>query len=301
MRAFRFQQTLSRPCQVTGRGYWSSQPITVSFLPAPASTGVQFVRTDLPDQPRVQAIADHRIDMQLRTRLANGPAMVDMIEHVMAALYALRIDNVEVHCNGCEMPGLDGSSHAFVLALESAGRTIQKTERATHVISQPMRVGNESQWVVAYPAPPSHGLTIEYQLDYGPGSSIGTSSFSTPVNEFTFSRELAEARTFVTQAEAEQLQSKGLGTHVTTRDLLVFGEQGPIDNTLRFPDECARHKALDLLGDLALTGIDIVGRIVAHRSGHQLNGQLASQLRQAYHSGTQQKSFKSSDIKRRIA
>lgn len=301
MRAFRFQQTLSRPCQVTGRGYWSSQPITVTFLPAPANSGVQFVRTDLPDQPRVCAVADHRVDMQLRTRLAQGPAMVDMIEHIMAALFALKIDNVEVQCNGCEMPGLDGSSHAFTLALESAGRTTQRVERATHVISQPMRVGNDSQWVVAYPAPPSQGLSIEYQLDYGPDSSIGSCTFATPVNEFTFSKDLAEARTFVTQAEAEQLQSKGLGAHVTTRDLLVFGEHGPIDNSLRYPDECARHKALDLLGDLALAGVDIVGRIVAHRSGHQLNGQLASQLRQAYLSGARQQSFMSTDIKRRIA
>lgn len=298
MRAFRFQQTLSRPCQVTGRGYWSSQPITVTFMPAAAGSGVQFVRTDLSGQPRVQAVADHRIDMSLRTRLVNGDAMVDMVEHVLAALYALRIDNVEVHCNHAEMPGLDGSSHAYVLALESAGRTQQKTERATHVIAQPMRVGDDSQWVVAYPAPPSHGLTIEYQLDYGPDSSITACSYSCPVNEFSFVNELAEARTFLTKAEAEHLQSKGVAQHVTTRDLLVFGESGPIDNQLRYPDECARHKALDLLGDLALSGIDLVGRIVAHRSGHQLNGQLAKQLRQTYLSSAQNKS---SDFKRRIA
>lgn len=298
MRAFRFQQTLSRPCQVTGRGYWSSQPITVTFMPAAVGTGVHFVRTDLPDQPRVQAIADHRVDMSLRTRLVDGAAMVDMVEHVLSALYALKIDNVEVHCNQAEMPGLDGSSHAYVLALEGAGRTQQKTERSTHVIAQPMRVGDESQWVVAYPAPPTHGLTIEYQLDYGPSSSIAACSYTCPVNEFTFVNELAEARTFLTKAEAEHLQSKGVAQHVTTRDLLVFGDEGPIDNQLRYPDECARHKALDLLGDLALSGIDLVGRIVAHRSGHQLNGQLARQLRQSYLSSSQ---IKTSDFKRRIA
>ncbi len=238
MRAFRFQQTLSRTCQVTGRGYWSSQPITVTFVPAPAGTGVQFVRTDLPGQPRVQAVADHRVDMSLRTRLVNGSAMVDMVEHVLAALYGLKIDNVEVHCSHAEMPGLDGSSHAYVLALESAGRTQQRTERPTHVISQPIRVGDDNQWVVAYPAPPSHGLTIEYQLDYGPTSSIASCAYSCPVNEFTFINELAEARTFLTKAEAEHLQSKGVAQHVTTRDLLVFGDNGPIDNQLRYPDEC---------------------------------------------------------------
>jgi UDP-3-O-acyl-N-acetylglucosamine deacetylase len=262
---------------------------------------VQFVRTDLPGQPRLKAVADHRIDMSLRTRLVNGPAMVDMVEHVLAALYALKIDNVEVHCNNCEMPGLDGSSHAYTLALESAGREVQRTERETLVLAQPMRVGNDSQWVVAYPAPPSQGLTVEYQLDYGPTSSISACAYTCPINEFTFVNELAEARTFLTQAEAEHLQSKGVAQHVTTRDLLVFGNDGPIDNALRYPDECARHKALDLLGDLALAGVDIVARIVAHRSGHQLNGQLAGQLRQSYFSSTKAGTFKTNDIKRRIA
>ncbi len=147
-------------------------------MPAPVNSGVQFVRTDLPDQPRVHAIADHRVDMSLRTRLVDGAAMVDMVEHVLAALYALKIDNVEVHCNQAEMPGLDGSSHGYVLALESAGRTQQKTERATHVISATDASGDDSQWVVAYPAPPSHGLTIEYQLDYGPASSIAACSYT---------------------------------------------------------------------------------------------------------------------------
>lgn len=293
MRATRFQHTLSRPCQVTGRGYWSSQPITLTFFPAPAGTGIQFVRTDLPDSPRVEAIADHRVDMSLRTRLAKGSAVVDMVEHVLAALYGLKIDNVEIHCTSCEMPGLDGSSHAYTLALEAAGRTLQSEHRLTHRITEPLRVGNESQWVVAFPAPSESGLTIEYQLDYGPGSSIGRGTFSTSVSEFSFVNELAEARTFVTLAEAEQLQSRGLAQHVTPRDLLVFNDAGPIDNDLRFSDECPRHKALDLLGDLALAGFDLVGRIVAHRSGHQLNGRLAGALREVV--------MKNSEFKRHVA
>lgn len=293
MRATRFQHTLSRPCQVTGRGYWSSQPITLTFFPAAANTGIQFVRTDLPDCPCVEAVADYRVDMALRTRLAKGSAVVDMVEHVLAALYGMKIDNVEIHCTSCEMPGLDGSSHAYTLALEAAGRTIQNVHRLTHRITEPLRIGTETQWVIAYPVPSDSGLTIEYQLDYGSGSSIGRSTFATPVSEFTFVNELAEARTFVTLAEAQQLQSKGLAQHVTPRDLLVFADSGPIDNTLRFSDECPRHKALDLLGDLALAGFDVVGRIVAHRSGHQLNGRLAQALRETV--------MKSVEFKRRVA
>ncbi len=280
MRATRFQHTLSRPCQVTGRGYWSSQPITLTFFPAEPNTGVQFVRTDLPDCPRVQAVTDHRVDMQLRTRLANGTAVVDMVEHVLAALYGLKIDNVEIHCTSCEMPGMDGSSHAYTLALEAAGRTIQSEHRMTHHITEVIRLGTESQWIAAFPATVDNTLNIEYQLDYGPDSSIGRGTFSTDISEFTFVNELAQARTFVTLAEAEMLQSKGLAQHVTHRDLLVFDKSGPIENTLRFPDECPRHKALDMLGDLALAGFDLVGRVVAHRSGHQLNGRLAQMLRE---------------------
>lgn len=290
MRASRFQHTLSRPCQVTGRGYWTSQPITLTFFPAAVDTGIQFVRTDLPRSPRVAAIADHRVDMSLRTRLASGSAVVDMVEHVLAALYGMQIDNVEIHCTSCEMPGLDGSSHAYALALESAGRTIQTKQRATYIIEQPLRIGQESQWISAAPAAVGSGLTIEYQLDYGPASSIGAGSFRTDVTEFNFINELAQARTFVTLREAELLQSKGLGQHVTPRDLLVFDDAGPIDNSLRFPDECPRHKALDLLGDLALAGFDLVGTIVAHRSGHQLNGRLAQLLREAFAQQTEIKS-----------
>lgn len=290
MRASRFQHTLSRPCQVTGRGYWTSQPITLTFFPAAVDTGIQFVRTDLPRSPRVAAIADHRVDMSLRTRLASGSAVVDMVEHVLAALYGMQIDNVEIHCTSCEMPGLDGSSHAYALALESAGRTIQTKQRATYIIEQPLRIGQETQWISAAPAAVGSGLTIEYQLDYGPASSIGAGSFRTDVTEFNFINELAQARTFVTLREAELLQSKGLGQHVTPRDLLVFDDAGPIDNSLRFPDECPRHKALDLLGDLALAGFDLVGTIVAHRSGHQLNGRLAQLLREAFAQQTEIKS-----------
>ncbi len=283
MRAGRFQHTISHPCHVSGRGYWSGQPITLTFLPAPAETGVRFVRTDLPNRPSVEATADNRVDMQLRTRLANGEAMVDMVEHVMAALFGMQIDNVEVHCTGAEMPGLDGSSLAFALALDDAGRTPLRNRRSTLRINKKMRVGEGNQWITVEPSE-SDCLEIEYRLDYGPANPIGTATYATQVTEDAFYHRLAPARTFISLKEAEQLQERGLARHVTTRDLLVFDGDGPIDNTLRFSDECARHKALDLLGDLALAGIDLIGKVVAYRSGHQMNGRLAEQLRKEYYS-----------------
>lgn len=283
MRTGRFQNTIAHPCHVSGRGYWSGKPITLTFLPAPAETGVRFVRTDLPDRPSVEATADHRIDMQLRTRLAKGPAVVDMVEHVLAALYGMRIDNVEVHCTGCEMPGLDGSSLAYALALDEAGRAPLRSRRSTLRINTRIRIGEGAQWITVEPTD-SDSLELEYRLDYGPSNPIGVATYATQVSEDAFFHGLAPARTFISLKEAEQLQQRGLAKHVTTRDLLVFDVDGPIDNALRFNDECARHKVLDLLGDLALTGIDLVGKVVAYRSGHQMNGRLAEQLRSEFRS-----------------
>ncbi len=254
MRAGRFQHTIAHPCNVSGRGYWSGRPITLTFLPAPADTGIRFVRTDLLNRPSVEAVADHRFDMQLRTRLVQGEAVVDMIEHVMAALYGMQIDNVEVHCTASEMPGMDGSSLAYALALDDAGRTTLRSRRETFRINKSIRLGEGSQWITVEPTD-GDCLEIEYRLDYGTNNPIGTSTYGTKVNEDTFFHRLAPARTFISWKEANQLQERGMAKHVTTRDLLVFDADGPIDNTLRFEDECARHKALDLLGDLALTAL----------------------------------------------
>jgi UDP-3-O-acyl N-acetylglucosamine deacetylase len=229
----------------------------------------------------VEAIADHRVDMQLRTRLAKGSAIVDMVEHVLAALYGLKIDNVEIHCNGCEMPGLDGSSLAYALALDQAGKTPLRSRRAILRDGKSIRIGDDQQWI-QYEPNNTDSFEIEYRLDYGTNSRIGQATYSTKINEDAFYHRLAPARTFITLAEAQQLQDRGLAKHVTTRDLLVFDSDGPVDNSLRFSDECARHKALDLLGDLALTGIDLVGKVTAYRSGHQMNGKLADRLREEF-------------------
>lgn len=289
MRAGRFQNTIAHPCQVSGRGYWTGQSITLTFLPAPADTGIRFVRTDLVGAPSVEAVAENRVAMSLRTRLASGSAVFDMVEHVMAALYGLCIDNVEIHCTAGEMPGLDGSSLEYTLALDEAGITQLRSHKPTLHVARRLMVGDANQWVSIEPTRDGC-LELEYQLDYGPQSPIARSTFATKINPDSYCHRLASARTFISLQEAKQLQSQGLATHVTTRDLIVFDELGPIENSLRYSDECARHKTLDLLGDLALTGIDLVGKVVAYRSGHQLNGKLAEQLRTYFLSSQLEKS-----------
>ncbi len=277
MRATRLQTTLARACSVSGRGYWSGEPITVTFVPANAGTGIQFIRSDLPGGPFIRATAANQVSTPLRTRLKQGRAEVDMVEHVMAALYGLRIDNVEVHCTAREMPGLDGSCLGLVLALQSAGRRELEAPRTRLCITEPLEVGEGHESVRIEPTN-FPGLEVEYHLDYGQSSPIGQAVFRTPVEPQCFFEQLAPARTFISQQDAQALQRRGIALHVTERDLLVFGEHGPINNTLRFDDECARHKALDLIGDLALTGVDLVGRVIARRSGHQLNGWMAERI-----------------------
>ncbi|GIW97560.1 MAG: UDP-3-O-acyl-N-acetylglucosamine deacetylase [Pirellulaceae bacterium] len=275
----RMQNTIQSPCRISGRGYWSGQVNTLTFLPAAADTGIRFVRVDLSSRPVIPAVAESRQGMPLRTRLAANGAEVDMVEHVMAALFALQIDNVEIHCTCAEMPGLDGSSQPVALALEAAGIRPLDSRREVLQVSEPLCVeGKPGQFLRVEPAD-APGLTVEYHLDYGPDSIIGQSVYRTQVTPTIFLNELAPARTFITRQEADSLQAQGLARHVTERDLLVFAAHGPENNTLRYPDECARHKALDLIGDLALCGVDLHARVTARCTGHQLNGLMADKLR----------------------
>ena len=276
----RQQTTLAKRARVAGFGFWSGRDVELEFRPAEANTGIVFVREDLPATPRIAARADLRVDVPRRTNLTSDSATVEMIEHVMAALAGLQIDNCEVWSSGSEMPGCDGSSLPFAEALQSAGKRLLAASQPEFRVSQVLRLGDDQAWVEARPA--TQGMTVEYRLDYGDQAVLPPQSACHLVNPSTFIETLAPARTFILQHEADQLRSQGLGERVTNRDLLVFGPQGPIDNTLRFSDECARHKALDMVGDLALSGVELVGHFIAHRSGHKLNAELANQLRQLY-------------------
>lgn len=273
----RAQHTLARPVSVSGVGYWSGRDVRVEFRPAPVGAGRAFVRDDLPGSPRVPAVVAFRGEAQRRTVLAADGATVEMVEHVLAALSGMGVDNCEIGVTAPEMPGLDGSAAAFVEAIEMAGLKDQGARVAPLVVSRPVRCGGGEQWIEARP-PIDSGLTIEYQLRYGPGVAIPPQWIIAEVDPRAFSAELAPARTFLLKSEAEALLARGLGTRVTPRDLLIFDDDGPVDNTLRFVDECVRHKVLDVVGDLALAGRPIVGHIVAHRSGHRLNGELTRTL-----------------------
>jgi UDP-3-O-acyl N-acetylglucosamine deacetylase len=273
----RKQQTIAANATVTGFGYWTGHDVRVEFRPAAADTGIVFVRSDLPGNPRIPATVAHRVEVPRRTSLRAGAANVDMIEHITAALHGLRIDNCEVWIDQPEAPGLDGSALAFVEALDQAGVVEQDASRLCRIVNEIIRLGDEECWVEARPAR-RMATIVRYQLDYGPGSPIGRQSYELSLTPAAFRNNLAPCRTFMLKAEADWLLAQGLGNRATARDLLVFDNDGPIDNPTRFPNECARHKALDLVGDLALAQCDLIGQFVAYRSGHRLNAELVRAL-----------------------
>lgn len=273
----RKQRTLAAPAEIKGVGYWSGRTIKILFRPAPPNTGIVFIRNDLPGRPRIAANVKNRTESPLRTTLEVGDAKVEMVEHLMAALAGMQIDNCEIRVDQPEMPGLDGSSLPFVDLFRSVGTVEQHAVRQQKVIRQVYRQGNEHSWIEARPC--SSGKTIiQYELDYGSGSPIGRQSLEISLSPRFFHMNLAPSRTFLLETEANELKKQGLGLHVTTKDLLVFGSKGPIDNKLRFPDECVRHKMVDMVGDLALAGCDLIGRFIAFRSGHRLNGELIRRI-----------------------
>ena len=277
MTSLRNQRTLARACSVTGFGYWSGRDVRVELRPAPPGTGVVFLRTDAADCRPIAADVRLRIEVPRRTTLAAGGVQVEMVEHILAALYGLAIDNCEVATGASEMPGLDGSCQPLVAAILEAGVVEQPAVRRRLTVTDITRVGNDEAWVEARPAK-TNGLHLTYKLDYGPNNPIGRQTIELAVSPRTFAAELAPARTFLLVDEANWLRSRGLGTRVTNQDLLVFNEDGPIDNPLRFENECVRHKALDLVGDLALAGCELVGQFIAYKSGHRLNAELVKVL-----------------------
>jgi UDP-3-O-[3-hydroxymyristoyl] N-acetylglucosamine deacetylase len=277
MSVARRQRTLSRPVSVSGFGYFSGRDVRVEFWPAGEDAGITFIRHDIGPAARIPARAALRIDMPRRTTLELGGIRVEMVEHVLAALAGLRVDNCEVWVDAPEMPGCDGSAAAFVQAIDAAGTVEQRHAVKQIVVGHAVRVGGDESWVEAQPARTA-GLSISFELDYGEGNAIGRQIYALDVTPDSFRREIAPCRTFIPQEAAQGMLAQGLGQRVTPRDLLIFGPHGPIDNKLHFSNECVRHKLLDMIGDLALTGCEIIGHVVACRSGHQLHAALAKQL-----------------------
>ena len=272
------QRTLAREAAFTGVGFFSGQDVSVRLLPADADHGLVFVRSDLPDAPSIPASVRHRVAEPRRTVLQVGDARAEMTEHVIAALVGMGVDNCRIELEGPEPPGLDGSALPYVEAIGGGGLEVQSAPRSPLVIEESVHVADGDAFTAAHPGPAGR-YDLTYNLDYSDNPGIGRQSFCYTHSPEAFAREIAPARTFIRAREIEWLRGLGIGKRTTTRDLLVFADDGSVvDNTLRFPDEPVRHKILDLIGDLALLGRPLVGHILAHRSGHATNAALATAL-----------------------
>jgi UDP-3-O-[3-hydroxymyristoyl] N-acetylglucosamine deacetylase/3-hydroxyacyl-[acyl-carrier-protein] dehydratase len=272
------QKTISKEVSLAGVGLFSGEPATLTFAPASANAGITFVRQQDDRTATIPASVFNLMRRPRRTCLKNGTLHVETVEHCMAALSGMGIDNAIVRLSGGtagEIPGGDGSSKPFVDAIEDAGIVEQDAALEPLVIQKPIQVSSGDATLAALPGP-SDRLEIIYDFEAAP--PVGRQTIRFQLGDDDFVHQLAPARTFVFEREVDELRNRGFGKHLTPRDLLVIGDTGPVQNTFRFPDECARHKILDLLGDLYLIGRQIRGRLVAHKSGHELNHLLARKL-----------------------
>ncbi|MBI5850421.1 MAG: UDP-3-O-[3-hydroxymyristoyl] N-acetylglucosamine deacetylase [Planctomycetes bacterium] len=279
--AGRPQRTLQREVEFRGIGLHTGREVRAILKPAEAGTGIEFVRNDLAGEPTVRASGAYLKTRERRTCLHHGQAEVFTVEHLLASLWAMRIDNVEVHVDAEEIPGMDGSAREFVEAIRAAGVSEQKATRHRFAVSAPIHVREGGASVTVLPG--EGGLSVDYNLDYptGVGELSGRrQSVSYRITPEVFEREVAPARTWVFEHEVEALRAAGLGKGANTANTLVVGPAGVKDNSMRWPDELARHKLLDLIGDLSLCGVDLDAHVVATRSGHGLNMQVVQRLLQ---------------------
>jgi UDP-3-O-[3-hydroxymyristoyl] N-acetylglucosamine deacetylase/3-hydroxyacyl-[acyl-carrier-protein] dehydratase len=271
------QQTLKAEALVRGFGLFSGVNVSARIRPAEPDTGIVFRRADLPGAPEVPAVVDFVIELPRRTVLKRGEASVELVEHCLSALAGLGVDNAIVEVTGPELPAGDGSASIFVDAIRAAGIIGQHMPREPLVIREPVTVRDDHAVVTALPAEGAESEFL-YVLDYGPGSPLGRQVHSFTLTPTAYIEQIAPARTFSTLPEARAAWDRGFFKHLSPKEMLVIGEKGPVDNAYRFEHEPARHKLLDLVGDLALVGRPLKGRIVAVRSGHALNHRLAREL-----------------------
>lgn len=272
-----YQKTIGRPLTLSGVGVHGGQPASVTFLPADADTGILFQRSDLKGQ--ASAIRAHVSQIgatDLCTSLGPKDAKIDTIEHLMAAISSLGIDNLMVEVDGPEMPIMDGTSARFLQAFDEAGVVVQSAKRRFIRVLKPIRVETGNSWGEFLPY---EGTRFEVEIDFDI-ALIGRQKFAADMDAATFRNELSSARTFGFMKDVERLWAAGLALGSSLDNSLVIGDDNTVVNPggLRFADEFVRHKALDAVGDLALAGLPFIGCFRSYRGGHRLNSETVKAL-----------------------
>ena len=266
------QTTLGGVVTLSGTGVHTGRPARVTLKPAEVDSGIRFRRVDLSNGTRSTVVkVEHRNvkTTQLCTVLGNDDGVTVMtVEHILAALAGMGVDNAYVHINGPEVPILDGSARDYVDAIDQVGLVTQGAARSFIRILHPVRL-QIGESIAEFQ--PHHRQIIATDIEFA-HRDIGNQSITFEVGSEVFRSQIARARTFGFLAQAEQLRAAGYGLGASLENTIVLGDNGVInENGLRFADEFVRHKALDACGDLAVAGAPILGRFWSHRGGHQLN------------------------------
>ena len=271
------RRTIAAPQSVDGVGLHLGVDCRLTFRPAPSGQGIVFQRMDLPGAPAIPATVDTALLTDRRTQIGEDPVSVHTVEHVLAAVGALGIDDLTVELSGPEPPIGDGSAAPFVEALQRAGIALLDGIVQFWELRSPVRVVDGESVYEAHPAP---ALELDVTIDF-PHPLIGRQRWTSAVNEDVFVSELASARTFGFTHEVEALRAAGLIRGASTQNAVVLDATGVVDNALRWPDEFVRHKAMDCVGDLTLAGARVRARVVATKPSHRGTVKLVRAMREA--------------------
>jgi UDP-3-O-[3-hydroxymyristoyl] N-acetylglucosamine deacetylase len=270
------QRTIRRAISCVGIGLHSGNKVQLSLKPAQPGFGIRFRRTDLGDN-EVPANVQHLRGINLATALSVNSVSVETVEHLLAALVSMRIDNVLIELNSPEVPIMDGSSAPFIFLIQEAGVKAQAAPRQYLKILRPISLARGDKHIALYP---SDEFRVTYSISYD-HPLLRHQQRTITITEESFIEEIAPARTFTFLKDVEMLRRNGLALGGSLDNAIVLGETGVLNNALRFEDEFVRHKILDAVGDLALVGHPVIGHLVAHRAGHGLHTEFAAKILEA--------------------
>jgi UDP-3-O-[3-hydroxymyristoyl] N-acetylglucosamine deacetylase len=270
----RFETTLNHPVSISGVGLHSGVPVNMRVLPAPPSTGIVFQRTDL-DNFRIPASYKHVARVSYATSLMRQGVLISTTEHLLSVLYSMGIDNAIIEIDNLEVPIVDGSGQPFIRAIQDAGIRTYRRRRRYLRITRPVSVEAPGKRITILPAD-SFLLTCDIFFEH---PLVGRQTLEMEVTPERYAADIAPARTFGFEWELDQMRNMGLIRGATLDSAICFSRGGVLNpGGLRFPDECCRHKVLDLIGDLALIGKPLLGHVIAERAGHAMHAALVARI-----------------------
>jgi UDP-3-O-[3-hydroxymyristoyl] N-acetylglucosamine deacetylase len=269
----RFETTVQRPVEAAGVGLHSGVSVRIRILPAPVSTGIVFIRTDL-ENFQIPASWRHVAKVSYATSLMRQGVLISTTEHLLSVFYSMGIDNAYVEIDNLEVPILDGSGRPFVHLIQEAGiRTYRRKRRYLH-IRRPISVEDKGKRISILP---DESFRLTCDTDYP--DPVGRQSLELEVTPERYAEEIAFARTFGWMADLDQMRNMGLIRGASLENAVCFTKEGVLNpEGLRAADECCRHKALDLIGDLALLGRPLLGHVIAERAGHAMHAALVARI-----------------------